>query len=188
MDCIDIGKLTRFNRYPWLPIAEGQAIGEVHPRIGLLVLNNDTEWGLNGDTYESVLKDGDDDITFTFSDSDITINSDEENTLSPLVDLEWTPDDEYPEEYIKQVNEWADKAGTTTISTDPTPSPVPEPAPTPAPIAPANPQCNGLSSKKYVSQPRLADNIKDFCSQAIGQGVQDTNSGSIVRTFNQGVS
>lgn len=169
------------NRYPWLPIADGGAIS-VRPKISQLVLTNGTDWGLNGDTYESSLKAGGDDITFTFSE-DINVDTtdlSDENTASPLNDLEWISDDQYPAEYITQLKEWADKAGT-----------VPDPTPRPEPALLAGPQvfqqCNGLGSKKYVAQPQLADNIKDFCSQAVKQGVQDKDSGSISRSFNQKV-
>ena len=48
------------------------------------------------------------------------------------------------------------------------------------------PQCNGLSSNKYIAEADLAGNIQDYCSQAAAQGKQDPNSGSLGRTFNKG--
>ncbi|KAK2865064.1 hypothetical protein FQN49_003942 [Arthroderma sp. PD_2] len=130
-----------------------------------LVATNGSEWGLLSNNYEQSLKDDNGDITLTPSTS-------EENTSATLTGLEWTPDDKYPEDYIKQVEKWASKGESQT------------PAPPTSPNA--SPHCNGLSSKIYMSQSTLADNIRDFCSQAVKQGVQDEDSGSITRTFNHG--
>ena len=58
-------------------------------------------------------------------------------------------------------------------------------APTPTPTGPKITQkCNGLGSNKYIAQPNLASIIKAFCSDAAKQGVQDKDSGSIVRSYN----
>lgn len=178
-------------------MADGQAIGEVYPKTKTpSILTNGTDWGLNGDTYESSLKDSGDDLTFTViqdttftvaqdTSSHISTNLDDQNTVPALLNLEWTADNEYPADYIKQLNQWADIADTTMVLTSSTSSP------SPMPTAPTGPQisqhCIGLGSNKYLAQPQLAENIKDFCSQAVRQGVQDTNSGSIFRLFNQGV-
>lgn len=44
--------------------------------------------------------------------------------------------------------------------------------------------CFGTGTKTYISQGVLAGNIKDYCSQAAKQGVQDSGSGSLGREFN----
>ena len=110
----------------------------MHPRVSQLILTNGTDWGLNGTTYESSLKDGDD-LSFTISDNTTSNPAtllDEENTASPLTDLEWTPDDKYPPEYIKQLNQWAGKGSGSmpNISESPLPtSPPPQPTASPVP-------------------------------------------------------
>ncbi|KAK5001204.1 hypothetical protein LTR66_000082 [Elasticomyces elasticus] len=57
------------------------------------------------------------------------------------------------------------------------------------PSSPPGPQisqtCFGTGTTKYVSQSVLAGNIKDYCSQAAKQGVQDPGSGSLSRDFNK---
>ncbi|KAI1124880.1 hypothetical protein F5Y10DRAFT_284663 [Nemania abortiva] len=171
--------------YPWLPIANGEAIGDVHPRIGQLVLNNGSDWGLLGTNYEDTLTDGGDDLTFTFSE-DSTVDASglsDEDTLAPLTDLEWTNDDQYPSDYIQQMKEWASKApDMPTSTTTPTPTPTATP-----PSKPTNDlHCNGLGSKKYMSPDTLAGNIQTFCQTAVAQGVQDKDSGSIGRNYNPG--
>lgn len=152
-----------------------------------MVVTNGSDWGLLGQNYEDSLKGGDDDFTFTFSDDSKVDASglSDEDTLAPLTDLEWTDDDKYPSDYIKQLKEWANKAPDMPTSTA-----KPPPKPTPAP--PSGPKtdlhCNGLGSKKYMSFTTLADNIKTFCKDAVAQGGLDKNSGSIVRNYNPGVS
>ncbi|KAI0145417.1 hypothetical protein GGR57DRAFT_480152 [Xylariaceae sp. FL1272] len=197
-------KLTRYakpteaytSRYPWLPIANGEAIGEVHPKVGQLVVTNGSDWGLLGITYENTLIDGDDDLIFTFSE-DSTVDASglsDENTLAPLTDLEWTDDGQYPSEYIQQMKKWASKAPEMPTSTvTPTPTSIPSPTSTPSPMPTAAPpsktddlHCNGLVSQKYMSADTLADNIVTFCATAVAQGVQDKDSGSVVRKYNHG--
>ncbi|KAI1374101.1 hypothetical protein F4677DRAFT_447748 [Hypoxylon crocopeplum] len=156
--------------YPWLPIANGEAIGEVHPKIGQLVLTNGSDWGLFGTNYENTLTDGGDDLTFTFS-KDSTVDASGlagEDTLAPLTDLEWTDDDQYPSDYIQQVKKWASKAPDMPTSTA-TPTPTRTPTPTPAPPSkPTNDlHCNGLGSKTYMSVDTFAGNIKAFCQIVI---------------------
>lgn len=160
-----------------------------------MVLNNGSDWGVFGQNYENSLKGGDDDFTFTFSnDSNVDASGlSDENTLAALTDLEWTGDDKYPSDYIKQLKEWADKAPdvpTSTAAPSSTPTAAPSPPPTAAP--PSGPKndlhCNGLGSKKYMSVTTLSENIQPFCKDAVAQGGQDKNSGSIVRTYNHGVS
>jgi hypothetical protein len=160
-----------------------------------LVVTNGSDWGLLGQNYENSLKIADDDFTFTFSNDSNVDASDlsDEDTLAPLADLEWTGDDKYPSDYIKQWNEWANKAPNMPTSTHaPTPTPTPTPSPTPTPAPPSGPKndlhCNGLGSKKYMSVTTLADNIKAFCKDAVAQGGQDKNSGSLFRNYNHGVS
>ncbi|KAI1171749.1 hypothetical protein F4777DRAFT_593495 [Nemania sp. FL0916] len=174
---------SKIGGYPWLPIVNAEAL-EVHRRIGQLVLTNGSEWGLFGTNYENTLKDGGNDLSFTFSEN-ITVDASalsEENTLAPLTDLEWTDDDQYPSDYIKQMKEWASKAPEMPTSTTAIPTPTPTKA---APSKPTNKlHCNGLKSKIYMSEHTLASNIKDFCKAAVAQGVQDKGSGSIVRTYN----
>jgi len=107
-------------RYPWLPIVNGEAIGEVNPKVGQLIVTNSTDWGLLSSNYLESLTAGGDDITFTYSE-DITADTtddSEENTVPPLTNLSWTSDDKYPSDYIKQLKEWANKAPDM-----PTPSP-----------------------------------------------------------------
>ncbi|KAI1113265.1 hypothetical protein F5Y14DRAFT_452161 [Nemania sp. NC0429] len=43
-----------------------------------------------------------------------------------------------------------------------------------------------LGSKIYMSAEALAGNIEAFCQTAVAQGVQDKDSGSIVRNYNPG--
>ncbi|KAI8961588.1 hypothetical protein F5Y11DRAFT_366628 [Daldinia sp. FL1419] len=170
--------------YPWLPIANGEA-EEVQPKIGQLVLTNGSDWGLFGTNYEDSLTDGGNDWTFTFSE-DSTVDASglsDEDTLAPLTDLEWTSDDQYPSDYIRQMKEWANKAPDMPTSTA-TPTPTPTVAP---PSQPTNDlHCNGLGSKKYMSADTLAGNIKAFCQTAVAQGVQDKDSGSVSRNYNPG--
>ncbi|KAI1769817.1 hypothetical protein F4818DRAFT_450792 [Hypoxylon cercidicola] len=160
--------------YPWLPIANGEAIGEVHPKIGQLILTNGSDWGLFGTNYENTLTDGGDDWNFKFSE-DSTVDASglsDEDTLAPLTDLEWTDDDQYPSDYIQQMKEWASKAPDL-------------PTRSGAPPKPTNDlHCNGLGSKKYMSADTLAGNIKTFCQAAVVQGVQDKDSGSVSRNYN----
>ncbi|KAI2463235.1 hypothetical protein F4781DRAFT_417305 [Annulohypoxylon bovei var. microspora] len=168
--------------YPWLPIANGEAIGEVHPKIGQLILTNGSDWGLFGTNYENTLTDGGDDWNFTFSeDSTVDVSGlSDEDTLAPLTDLEWTDDDQYPSDYIQQMKEWASKAPDMPTSTA-----TPTPSQTAAPPKPTNDlHCNGLGSKKYMSADTLAGNIKTFCQAAVAQGVQDKDSGSVSRNYN----
>ncbi|KAI8630070.1 hypothetical protein F5Y19DRAFT_70377 [Xylariaceae sp. FL1651] len=169
--------------YPWLPIANGEAIGEVHRKIGQLVLTNGSDWGLFGTNYENTLIDGGDDLTFTFSEDSTVDASDlsDEDTLAPLTDLEWTDDNQYPSDYIQQMKEWVSKApDMPTVTATPTPTPTGAP-----PSEPTNDlHCNGLGSKRYMSADTLAGNIKAFCQIAVAQGVQDKDSGSVFRNYN----
>lgn len=72
--------------------------------------------------------------------------------------------------------------------TNPSPTTAPiAPSPSPAPITPKL-TCNGLGSNKYINAQDLDGNIDDFCTQAAAQGVQDSNSGSIARSFNPGTT
>lgn len=71
-----------------------------------------------------------------------------------------------------------DTSSTATVA--PSPTTVPSSAPVPSLT------CNGLGAKKYISPGDLATNTQDYCTQAIAQGVQDSGSGSITRSFNQG--
>ena len=67
-------------------------------------------------------------------------------------------------------------------------SPSPSPSLTPSPSPPASPQqtCNGIDNVKWVSRDTLANNIGIYCADAAKQGVQDKDSGSLVRSYNQG--
>ena len=70
------------------------------------------------DSEHSSLKDGGLDITFTFTEdttSEISTDLDDENTVLALLDLEWTANDKYTPDYIKQLNQWADIAGITMV-------------------------------------------------------------------------
>ncbi|KAI1115450.1 hypothetical protein F5Y14DRAFT_129786 [Nemania sp. NC0429] len=167
---------SQIGAYPWLPIANGKAIGEILPRTSQLVITNGSDWGLFGTNYENSLRDGDD-LTFTVSEDGDAISLSDEDTLEPLTDLEWTSDDQYPSDYIRLMNEWADLAPE-----------VPTPTPTGAPDSkPTNDlHCNGLESKKYMSADTLAGNIKAFCKTAVAQGVQDKDTGAISRNYNPG--
>ncbi|KAH8589456.1 hypothetical protein B0O99DRAFT_692517 [Bisporella sp. PMI_857] len=92
--------------YLWLPIAEGGAIGAVHPRISQMVITNGTDWDLNGGNFELNLKTTNDNLTFFFSEdsnADLASLTTGENTTPSLNDLGWTADDQYPADYIKQV-------------------------------------------------------------------------------------
>lgn len=60
------------------------------------------------------------------------------------------------------------------------------PTPTPTPTLNLEPSqsCIGPEVHKHVTRDTLANNIKDFCAQAVKQGVQDRDSGSLGREFN----
>ncbi|KAI0197508.1 hypothetical protein F4808DRAFT_473847 [Astrocystis sublimbata] len=142
--------------YPNLPMIGGEAIGEVHPKMGSVVITNGSDWGVLVPDYEDMLKNVDDNLTFTSGD-DITGDTDgsiDEGVLPLLADLEWIGDDQ---------------------PTEPPPS-----GPT------QGLHCNGLGSKIYVSADTLADNIKTFCQTAVAQGVQDKASDSIGRNYQPG--
>lgn len=73
------------------------------------------------------------------------------------------------------VFEVEDMKDDSTSTTSP-PAPNPEPSQT----------CIGPEVHKHVTRDTLAENIKGFCAQAVEQGVQDRDSGSLGREFNAG--
>ncbi|KAI1358407.1 hypothetical protein F5Y08DRAFT_350892 [Xylaria arbuscula] len=184
---------THNGRYPSLPIANAEAIGDIYPRTGSVVITDGSDWGVDGTNLEEILTDGDD-LTFTTSE-DITADVgdlNDEEFLGPLTDLEWIADDQYPSDYIQQQKEWASMLDTPTSTATPTPTPtsISTPTPTPTEAAPSGPttdlQCNGLESKIYMHPDTLVGNIQAFCQTAVAQGVQDKDSGSIFRNYNPG--
>ncbi|KAJ3553159.1 hypothetical protein NPX13_g10946 [Xylaria arbuscula] len=186
---------SQIGEYPSLPIANAEAIGDIYPRTSSVVITDGSDWGVDGTNLEEILTDGDA-LTFTTSE-DITADVgdlNDEEFLGPLTDLEWIADDQYPSDYIQQQKEWASMLDTPTSTATPTPTPtsISTPTPTPTEAAPSGPttdlQCNGLESKIYMHPDTLVGNIQAFCQTAVAQGVQDTDSGSIFRNYNPGVS
>lgn len=47
-------------------------------------------------------------------------------------------------------------------------------------------RCAGMGVNKFLGRDDMNNQISIFCADAAKQGVQDTNSGSIVRTYNSG--
>lgn len=45
-------------------------------------------------------------------------------------------------------------------------------------------KCSGIDNKKFMGRDDMADKIKKFCKEAADQGVQDKDSGSIMRKYN----
>ncbi|KAM5443102.1 hypothetical protein MferCBS31731_001977 [Microsporum ferrugineum] len=80
-------------QYPWIPVVSGEA-NCVENRYALSVLTNGTEWGVLEEDYEKISHGG--------GDFDTT----EEDGVPPVEGLEWTPDEKYPSDYIKQLKEW----------------------------------------------------------------------------------
>ncbi|EEQ34685.1 uncharacterized protein MCYG_07504 [Microsporum canis CBS 113480] len=78
---------------PWIPVVSGEA-NCVENRYALSVLTNGTEWGVLEEDYEKISHGG--------GDFDTT----EEDGVPPVEGLEWTPDEQYPSDYIKQLKEW----------------------------------------------------------------------------------
>lgn len=66
----------------------------VENRYALSVLTNGTEWGVLEEDYEKISHGG--------GDFDTT----EEDDVPPVEGLEWTHDEQYPSDYIKQLKEW----------------------------------------------------------------------------------
>lgn len=54
------------------------------------------------------------------------------------------------------------------------------------PTPPTGRQCAGMGVNKDLGRDDMNNQISIFCADAVKQGVQDTNSGSIARTYNSG--
>jgi hypothetical protein len=59
-------------------------------------------------------------------------------------------------------------------------------APPPPPPAEAKLTCMGIDNTKWMGRDALRDAIDSFCGEAEAQGVQDKDSGSLARNYNQG--
>jgi len=46
--------------------------------------------------------------------------------------------------------------------------------------------CNGINNKKWIALDNPNDKMDTYCADAAKQGVQDKESGSLVRTYNAG--
>jgi hypothetical protein len=183
--------LTRGARYPWLPIAMAEAIGDIDSKA--MILTNGTDWGIAEQNVEAN-KNGAPDAadgnstminidSFQFPAS-AEVDDNGEEDLEILDDLKWVTDDQYPEDYKKQRNTVISMVRAAQSTSVPVP-PAPTTAPPPPPPVLA---CHGTGSNKYLGQPTLAADVVDFCNQAVKQGSQDPGSGSIVRVFHMGVS
>ncbi|KAI0470671.1 hypothetical protein GGR56DRAFT_659966 [Xylariaceae sp. FL0804] len=188
--------------YPWLPIVNNEAIGDRYPKPELLVVTNGSDWGLYGPNYDYTLTEGGNDLTFTISDNSHDNASDlsPENTLAPLTDLEWTDDDQYPSDYIKQMKEWASKAPdtpastwtatpltatTSTAASSTTTSSITTSSTTTSTTT-AAPQptnaCHGVGGDLWVySRDVVAANAADFCSQSSNDVEYNTGTVDDVR-------
>lgn len=55
-----------------------------------------------------------------------------------------------------------------------------------SPTPPQGPTCRGTNVNRFLGRDDMNNQIGRFCADAAKQGVQDTNSGSTRRTYNQG--
>ena len=96
-------------RYLWLPVVNGEA-DKVKTKTSQVVITNGSNWSLLLPNYKESLISLANDLSFTVSNVEPVAINGNENTLPALTDLEWTGDDKYPSDYIKQLKAWADEA------------------------------------------------------------------------------